>query len=88
MEKILEMQAELFAECVAKLKRWDGTSPDLGDKRSAGVTTYLDQICIDEFIAMNEQGPQLLLLPDASGEQLPTNQKTGGLMCWLTGLEP
>ncbi len=73
-QSLYEMQAELFAECVAKLKSWDGTLTKPEDGWPDGAETDLDQICVDEFIAMNEQGPQRLLLPDASAEQPATEQ--------------
>ena len=81
-QSLYEMQAELFAECVAKLKSWDGvlrdpeTNKPAGEETEwpAGAVTDLDKICAEEFIEMNEQGPQRLLLPDASGEQPPNNQ--------------
>ena len=57
-QSLYEMQAELFAECVAKLKRWDGS----GVKTLAGI-------CAEEKKEMNEQGPQRFLLHDASGIQ-------------------
>ena len=61
-QSLYEMQAELFAECVAKLKSWDGGAKPL------------EAICAEEFIEMNEQGPQRLLLHDASAEQPATGQ--------------
>ena len=81
-QSLYEMQAELFAECVAKLKRWDGVLRDPETKLAAGndtkwpagAVTDLDKICAEEFIEMNEQGPQRLLLHDASAEQSPNNQ--------------
>ena len=81
-QSLYEMQAELFAECVAKLKSWDGVLRDPETKLAAGndtkwpagAVTDLDKICAEEFIEMNEQGPQRLLLHDASGEQPPNNQ--------------
>ena len=81
-QSLYEMQAELFAECVAKLKSWDGVLRDPETKLAAGndtkwpagAVTDLDKICAEEFIEMNEQGPQRLLLPDASGEQPATGQ--------------
>ena len=81
-QSLYEMQAELFAECVAKLKSWDGvlrdpeTNKPAGEETEwpAGAVTDLDKICAEEFIEMNEQGPQRLLLPDASGEQPATGQ--------------
>ena len=57
-QSLYEMQAELFAECVAKLKSWDGS----GAKTLAGI-------CAEEKKEINEQGPQRLLLHDASGIQ-------------------
>ena len=57
-QSLYEMQAELFAECVAKLKNWDGS----GVKTLAGI-------CAEEKKEMNEQGPQRFLLHDASGIQ-------------------
>ena len=81
-QSLYEMQAELFAECVAKLKSWDGvlrdpeTNKPAGEETEwpAGAVTDLDKICAEEFIEMNEQGPQRLLLYDASGEQPATGQ--------------
>ena len=73
-QSLYEMQAELFAECVAKLKRWDGTLTEPEKGWPDGAETDLDKICAEEFIEMNEQGPQRLLLPDASGEQPATGQ--------------
>ena len=73
-QSLYEMQAELFAECVAKLKNWDGTLTEPEKGWPDGAETDLDKICAEEFIEMNEQGPQRLLLPDASGEQPATGQ--------------
>ena len=81
-QSLYEMQAELFAECVAKLKSWDGVLRDPETKLAAGndtkwpagAVTDLDKICAEEFIEMNEQGPQRLLLHDASAEQPATGQ--------------
>ena len=73
-QSLYEMQAELFAECVAKLKSWDGILTKPQDGWPAGAVTDLDKICAEEFIEMNEQGPQRLLLHDASGEQPATGQ--------------
>ena len=73
-QSLYEMQAELFAECVAKLKSWDGILTKPQDGWPAGTVTDLDKICAEEFIEMNEQGPQRLLLYDASGEQPATGQ--------------
>ena len=81
-QSLYEMQAELFAECVAKLRKWDGVLRDPETKLAAGeetewpagAKTDLDKICAEEFIEMNEQGPQRLLLYDASGEQPATGQ--------------
>ena len=73
-QSLYEMQAELFAECVAKLKNWDGALIEPADGWPAGAKTDLDKICAEEFIEMNEQGPQRLLLYDASGEQPATGQ--------------
>ena len=61
-QSLYEMQAELFAECVVKLKRWDGS----GVKTLAGI-------CAEEKKEMNEQGPQRFLLPDATTEQTDGN---------------
>ena len=58
-QSLYEMQAELFAECVAKLKSWDGG----GGRTLAGI-------CAEEFIEMNEQGVDRLLIPDATREQV------------------
>ena len=65
-QSLYEMQAELFAECVAKLKSWDGS----GVKTLAGI-------CAEEFIEMNEQGVNRLLIPDATGEQLNQEELKG-----------
>ena len=73
-QSLYEMQVELFAECVAKLKSWDGTLTKPADGWPDGAETDLDKICAEEFIEMNEQGPQRLLLHDASGEQPATGQ--------------
>ena len=73
-QSLYEMQAELFAECVAKLKRWDGTLTEPEKGWPDGAETDLDKICAEEFIEMNEQGPQRLLLHDASAEQATTGQ--------------
>ena len=82
-QSLYEMQAELFAECVAKLRKWDGVLRDPETKLAAGeeetewpagAKTDLDKICAEEFIEMNEQGPQRLLLHDASAEQPATGQ--------------
>ena len=59
-QSLYEMQAELFAECVAKLKRWDGGAKPL------------EAICAEEKKEMDEQGPQRLLIPDATEEQTIT----------------
>ena len=61
-QSLYEMQAELFAECVAKLKR-----------HSADGYITLDEICAEEKKEMNEQGPQRFLLPDATTEQNDEN---------------
>ena len=68
-QSLYEMQAELFAECVAKLKRWDGALIEPADGWPDGAETDLDKICAEEFTDMNKQGPQRLLLPDATTEQ-------------------
>ena len=73
-QSLYEMQVELFAECVAKLKSWDGTLTKPADGWPDGAETDLDKICAEEFIEMNEQGPQRLLLHDASAEQPATGQ--------------
>ena len=73
-QSLYEMQAELFAECVAKLKNWDGTLTEPEKGWPDGAETDLDKICAEEFIEMNEQGPQRLLLHDASAEQPATGQ--------------
>ena len=65
-QSLYEMQAELFAECVAKLKRWDGS----GVKTLAGI-------CAEEKKEMNEQGVNRLLIPDATGEQLNQEELKG-----------
>ena len=80
-QSLYEMQVELFAECVAKLKSWDGVLRDPETKLAAGndtkwpagAVTDLDKICAEEFIEMNEQGPQRFLLPDATTEQNDEN---------------
>ena len=72
-QSLYEMQAELFAECVAKLKNWDGTLTEPEKGWPDGAETDLDKICAEEFIEMNEQGPQRLLLPDATTEQTDGN---------------
>ena len=59
-QSLYEMQAELFAECVAKLKSWDGGAKPL------------EAICAEEKKEMDEQGPQRLLIPDATEEQTIT----------------
>ena len=61
-QSLYEMQAELFAECVAKLKR-----------HSVDGYITLDEICAEEKKEMNEQGPQRFLLPDATTEQTDGN---------------
>ena len=61
-QSLYEMQAEIFAECVAKLKR-----------HSADGYITLDEICAEEKKEMNEQGPQRFLLPDATTEQNDEN---------------
>ena len=61
-QSLYEMQAELFAECVAKLRR-----------HSADGYITLDEICAEEKKEMNEQGPQRFLLPDATTEQNDEN---------------
>ena len=58
-QSLYEMQAELFAECVAKLKSWDGS----GGRTLAGI-------CEEEKKEMNEQGVDRLLIPDATREQV------------------
>ena len=60
-QSLYEMQAELFAECVAKLKNWDG-----------GAKPLAEAICAEEKKEMDEQGPQRLLIPDATEEQTIT----------------
>ena len=65
-QSLYEMQAELFAECVAKLKNWDGS----GVKTLAGI-------CAEEKKEMNEQGVNRLLIPDATGEQLNQEELKG-----------
>ena len=69
-QSLYEMQAELFAECVAKLKSWDGILTKPQDGWPAGTVTDLDKICAEEFIEMNEQGVDRLLIPDATREQV------------------
>ena len=81
-QSLYEMQAELFAECVAKLKSWDGvlrdpeTNKPAGEETEwpAGAVTDLDKICAEELEEMNTQGKDRFLLPDASAEQSPNNQ--------------
>ena len=58
-QSLYEMQAELFAECVAKLKSWDGS----GVKTLAGI-------CAEEKKEMNDRGVNRLLIPDATREQV------------------
>ena len=72
-QSLYEMQAELFAECVAKLKSWDGNFVTPTDGKPSDFTA-LDKICSEERQEMNKLGPQRLLLPDASGEQPATGQ--------------
>ena len=69
-QSLYEMQAELFAECVAKLKRWDGTLTKPADGWPDGAETDLDKICAEEFTDMNKQGVDRLLIPDATREQV------------------
>ena len=64
-QSLYEMQAELFAECVAKLRNWSGT----------GGT--LDEICEEEKEQMNEQGVNRLLVPDATREQVDQEELKG-----------
>ena len=59
-QSLYEMQAELFERCVAKLKTWRGTGGTLSG------------ICAEELEDMNGQGPDRLLLYDASGIQPTT----------------
>ena len=65
-QSLYEMQAELFAECVAKLKNWEGN----GGKTLAGI-------CAEERREMNEQGVNRLLIPDATGEQVDQEELKG-----------
>ena len=69
-QSLYEMQAELFAECVAKLKSWDGTLTKPADGWPDGAETDLDKICAEEFTDMNKQGVDRLLIPDATREQV------------------
>ena len=48
-QSLYEMQAELFAECVAKLKRWDGALIEPADGWPTGAETDLDKICAEEL---------------------------------------
>ena len=73
-QSLYEMQAELFAECVAKLKSWDGALIEPADGWPTGAVTDLDKICAEELEEMNTQGKDRFLLPDASAEQSPNNQ--------------
>ena len=73
-QSLYEMQAELFAECVAKLKR----------HRGEGYIT-LNEICAEEKKEMNEQGPQRFLLPDATREQKNQNEFKG--LWWTMVIE-
>ena len=76
-QSLYEMQAELFAECVAKLKSWDGILTKPQDGWPAGTVTDLDKICAEEFIEMNEQGVNRLLIPDATREQVDQEELKG-----------
>ena len=67
-QSLYEMQAELFAECVVKLKNWDGILPE-PEKGWPLNFTDLDKICAEERREMNEQGVNRLLVPDATREQ-------------------
>ena len=73
-QSLYEMQAELFAECVAKLKNWNGALIEPADGWPTGAVTDLDKICAEELEEMNTQGKDRFLLPDASAEQSPNNQ--------------
>ena len=76
-QSLYEMQAELFAECVAKLKSWDGILTKPQDGWPAGAVTDLDKICAEERREMNEQGVNRLLIPDATREQLNQEELKG-----------
>ena len=73
-QSLYEMQAELFAECVAKLKSWDGS----GVKTLAGI-------CAEEKKEMNEQGVNRLLIPDATREQVDQEELKG--LWWTMVIE-
>ena len=73
-QSLYEMQAELFAECVAKLKSWDGS----GVKTLAGI-------CAEEKKEMNDRGVNRLLVPDATREQKNQNEFKG--LWWTMVIE-
>ena len=73
-QSLYEMQAELFAECVAKLKSWEG-----------GEVMTLAEICAEEKKEMNEQGVNRLLIPDATREQLNQEELKG--LWWTMVIE-
>ena len=75
-QSLYEMQVELFAECVAKLKRWDGILPE-PEKGWPLNFTDLDKICAEERREMNEQGVNRLLIPDATREQVDQEELKG-----------
>ena len=75
-QSLYEMQAELFAECVAKLKSWDGILPE-PEKGWPLNFTDLDKICAEERREMNEQGVNRLLIPDATREQVDQEELKG-----------
>ena len=75
-QSLYEMQAELFAECVAKLKNWDGILPE-PEKGWPPNFTGLDKICAEERREMNEQGVNRLLIPDATREQVDQEELKG-----------
>ena len=75
-QSLYEMQAELFAECVAKLKSWEGILPE-PEKGWPVNFTDLDKICAEERREMNEQGVNRLLIPDATGEQVDQEELKG-----------
>ena len=75
-QSLYEMQAELFVECVAKLKSWEGILPE-PEKGWPPNFTDLDKICAEERREMNEQGVNRLLVPDATREQLNQEELKG-----------
>ena len=83
-QSLYEMQAELFAECVAKLKNWEGILPE-PEKGWPPNFTDLDKICAEERREMNEQGVNRLLIPDATREQLNQEELKG--LWWTMVIE-